>query len=240
MFYLIMRAIAHDQSEIWDTPLDNPVGVFRLCYEKTNTLWHLVRTTKQEIFIRGANLESSRYTGPELLGLMEFSALNLSDEQQQHYETNGWIVMPMETGPAVCQSDNESIHVSAADGSLYWRCDGWRKAIECGEYRGSEYLGTFSVRGPQFENWKLLLDFIKGEEIAEAKKQPLTWQEARAMVLRSGTNGTHIARQVTEEHDVGLLASAIDAALADTDRGTLSYKERARLECTLARINGLL
>jgi hypothetical protein len=240
MHYLIMKAIGHENGAVpltnVDDPSDEAVGVLRLCYEKVNTLWQVARTTKQKLYIRGASLEKSVYVGPDLLGLTSLSKLSLTTEQQQHFNKNGWVVVMLETDPLVYQSDNETIHITASDGSLYWRCAGTRKIAP----GAGEYLGTFSVCGLPFTKWKPLLEFIKDEAIAEARKQPLTWEEAWGMILRFGTNGVLIASQAKNKSDLSLLATAIDATLEGAIDGKLSHVDCARLECTLAAINGLL
>lgn len=226
MYYLIMKAIDHDNGL---DSIPNPVGVFRLQSKKANTLWQLLRITMKPNYIRGASLESSVFVGPELLGLADLKELNLSLLQKAHFNDNGFVVAKLDNvlNP-LFQNDNETIHVTAR-GELYWRCDA---SANC-------HLGTYSVCGPSPDEWKKLLDFIRDEEITEAKQQPLTWQEAKKMVLCSGTDGMWLAGRVTAG-TMDVLSRAIASALSDNNAGTFSHVQRARLEATQKSLESLL
>ena len=226
MYYLIMKTIDHENGL---DSIPNPVGVFRLQYKKANTLYQLLRNTMKPNYIRGASLESSVFVGPELLGLANLKELSLSLLQKDHFKKNGFVVAKLDNVlDHLLQNDNETIHVTTR-GELHWRCDA---SANC-------QLGTYWVCGPSPDEWKKLLDFIQDEEIAEAKQQPLTWQEAKKMVLCSGTDGMWLAGKVTAER-MDLLSNAIESALSDNRAGTFSHVQRARLEATQKSLVALL
>ena len=114
----------------------------------------------------------------------------------------------------------ETIEVRA-DGQLSWQCN----------TSATGHLGTYTVCAPPPEQWDPILEDIKQQDIAAASQQPLTWDEAKKMVMRCETDAVFDLLWA-RKGDTAKLAAAIRQAVND-DHARLDHIQRARLRATL-------
>ena len=215
--YLIMKSSLHltDQDEF----IPNAVGVFRLAHDPVNTLVQIIRSATDKKYIRGAALQACTFTGPELAGLTVEDWLNMTADQELNFHAQGFVFMNLEDdllNEILFPVDAETIEVTAG-GNTSWHC-----------MRGpNEYV----VHGAPLGEWQARLDEIVRQEIAEARKCPLTWKDAWQLVMNSGTEGVNIAMWIKHD-DIKQMAYAIRLTLKDY-RCQLTHIQKAQLEATL-------
>jgi hypothetical protein len=220
MRYLIMKAIDCNEGQ---DKIPNPVGVFDLSFKKIETLMQIVRKAMNPAYIRGANFVSSVFMGPELNGLADRHVLQVPAEKEAAFSSQGFIVIQMEDPlHFMYPIDMETIEVRA-DGHLSWQCNA----------SVNGHPGTYTVCAPPPEKWNTILEQIKQQDIAEASEQPLTWDEARKMVMLCETNAVFDLLWA-RKGDTAKLAAAIRQAV-DDDHARLDHIQRARLKATLER-----
>ncbi|MCD4671398.1 MAG: hypothetical protein K8R77_01935 [Anaerolineaceae bacterium] len=219
MYLIIMKAKWEKDNDTW---IPNAVGIFRLSFEPVKTMVQIIRTMKEKPqYIRRGKLIEGLFTGPELLGLANVDDLELNSDQEHDYYCQDFVVvgLPEEILEKLTTISAEQICVTA-EGQQSWLC-------------ALNDLSEYEVFGPPLDEWKAQLKSIKRQEIAEACKKPLSWKEARRIVMNSGTDGVNIAMWLNPANVSGI-KDAIRVTLKG-DRGRLSHIEQARLEATLKK-----
>lgn len=201
-----------------DDFIPNAVGVFRLAYAPVSTLIQLIQFASQKAPLSGATLQSCSFTGPELLGLVTLDHLDLKPDQEMDFFAHGFFAIPLSEKmlDKLHPIDSESIEVTSG-GKLSWHC--------------THRLNTYQVFGAPLAVWQSHQEEIMRQEIAAARKKPLSWKEARRTVMHSRTEGIHIAMWVDDDN-IKEIMHAIRVTLRD-DRCQLSHIQKAQLEATL-------
>ena len=204
--------------------IPNPVGVLDLRFKKIETLMHIARKAMKPPCIRGADFVSSVFVGPELYGLADRLGLQLPAGKEAAFASQGYMVIEMEDPfPFIYPIDMETIEVRA-DGQLSWQCN----------TSANGHPETYTVFAPPPERWDPILESIKQQDIAAASQQPLTWDEAKKMVMRCETDAVFDLLWA-RKGDTAKLAAAIRQAVND-DHARLDHIQRARLRATLETV----
>ena len=198
--------------------------MLELKFKKTETLITIARKAMQTPCIRGADFVSSVFVGPELYGLANRLALQLPAEKEAAFSSQGYVVIETEDPfPFIYPIDMETIEVRA-DGQLSWQCNA----------SATGHPGAYTVCAPPPEQWDPILESIIQQDIAAASQQPLTWEEARKIVMRCETDAVFDLLWA-RKGDTAKLAAAIRQAVND-DHARLDHIQRARLKATLEKV----
>jgi len=164
MFLILKATLQNETAEI-----DNPAGVFCLAQD---TLPKTLKWIQEQKDIRELILE-----GPDLWGLLNSAFLPLSTEEKQFYDQNGFVVVALSQeiiDHGIYPVEEEVFNTYQSPRKFEWYCF----------YADQVYV----LMEGDYPEWETRVAAMMKHEIEVViREYPLSWQDARSIVTKSGS-----------------------------------------------------
>ncbi|MDX9863224.1 MAG: hypothetical protein RBT34_00310 [Anaerolineaceae bacterium] len=239
MKYLIMNAHYKEfyrRDNVISTASEIPIaGVLQLDYKTVctmeNLINHAVHTPVKAIPYPGhyeaiVKVVSVEFTKPRVTGLVNLSDVKLTPGQRKLYDDNGYVIVNKKPPtPSRPFPDRVSSLFITMYKNVYWEFSALSPA--------DDQVYHFVVNGPRTTKWGQITNSAIKHLLAEAKKSPITWDDARHLLTYAADYPGWKLRNQTFDSPQAYIVDAIREVLANPESSyytKLTPVEIAQLE----------